>query len=76
VRIEDLRRGEAESADGSPDGAAALRRQLAAAEEERARLAAEVAAARERITALQESWSWRLAAPLRAGHRLLGLGPR
>ena len=76
VRIEDLRRQDAESADASPDGPAVLRRRLAAAEEERCRLEAEVAAARERITALQESWSWRLAAPLRAGHRLLGLGRR
>jgi hypothetical protein len=60
-----------------PDGAAAdLRQRLEAAEQDRSRLSAEAAAAHAQIAALRGSWSWRLAAPLRAGHRLLGLGRR
>jgi hypothetical protein len=58
----------------SPDELAELRSRLEAAQEARARLAAEVEASHARIAALRDSWSWRLAAPLRAGHRLLGLG--
>jgi hypothetical protein len=57
-----------------PTELAELRSRLEAAQEARARLAAEVEASHARIAALRDSWSWRLAAPLRAGHRLLGLG--
>lgn len=74
VRLEDLRRRREEPAAAAPDELAALRGRLEAAQAERARLAAEVAASHARIAALRDSWSWRLAAPLRAGHRLLGLG--
>ena len=73
VRLEDLRRRREEPAE-APDELAELRSRLEAAQEEHARLAAEVAASQARIAALRDSWSWRLAAPLRAGHRLLGLG--
>lgn len=71
VRLEDLREQIARRPP-TPDDGDGLRGRLEASEREGARLAAELLAAQARVASLLASWSWRLGAPLRAGHRWLG----
>ena len=51
-------------------GVAALKDRVEGLEREQASLAAGLAASQARVNALVDSWSWRLAAPLRAVHGL------
>ncbi len=71
VRLEELREQIARIP-APPDERDGPRGRLEASEQEGVRLAAALAAAQVRVAALLGSWSWRLAAPLRAVHQWLG----
>jgi len=75
VRREDLRTQSEETLE-APDELATLRTHLQSAELASSRFADELGAARARVEALLASKSWRLSAPLRAVHELLGLHRR
>lgn len=69
VRLEELRRQPAAATAG--DGGGEPREEIERLARERDGLAAQLAASGARVEALLHSWSWRLAAPLRALHCLL-----